>query len=31
MEGTMAHPRAPMERLIRANADEINRLRQAIR
>lgn len=27
----MAHPRAPMERLIRANADEINRLRQAIR
>lgn len=27
----MAHPRAPMERLIRANADEINRLRQVIR
>lgn len=27
----MAHPRAPMERLIRANADEINRLRQLIR
>ncbi|HIE4564137.1 TPA: hypothetical protein ACXNIY_002211 [Stenotrophomonas maltophilia] len=27
----MAHPGAPMERLIRANADEINRLRQAIR
>ncbi|WP_329913968.1 hypothetical protein [Stenotrophomonas sp. SMYL86] len=27
----MSHPRAPMERLIRANADEINRLRQAIR
>lgn len=26
----MAHPRAPMERLIRANADEINRLQQAI-
>ncbi len=27
----MAHPRAPMEGLIRANADEINRLRQVIR
>lgn len=27
----MAHPRAPMEHLIRANADEINRLRQVIR
>ncbi len=27
----MAHPGAPMERLIRANADEINRLRLAIR
>ncbi|MBA0342288.1 hypothetical protein D7U87_16485 [Stenotrophomonas maltophilia] len=27
----MSHPRAPMERLIRANADEINRLRQLIR
>lgn len=27
----MAQPRAPMERLIRANADEINRLRQVIR
>ncbi|HGM5880949.1 MAG: hypothetical protein KH046_15035 [Stenotrophomonas maltophilia] len=27
----MAHSRAPMERLIRANADEINRLRQVIR
>lgn len=27
----MSHRRAPMERLIRANADEINRLRQAIR
>ncbi|MFL4596757.1 hypothetical protein ACJ6WI_05720 [Stenotrophomonas maltophilia] len=27
----MAHPRPPMERLIRANADEINRLRQVIR
>ncbi|KRG51839.1 hypothetical protein ARC23_08675 [Stenotrophomonas beteli] len=27
----MSHPRAPMERLIRANADEINRLQRAIR
>ena len=27
----MSHPRAPMERLIRANADEINRLSQVIR
>ncbi|QKW57649.1 hypothetical protein [Stenotrophomonas sp. NA06056] len=27
----MSDTRAPMERLIRANADEINRLRQAIR
>ncbi|WP_258179480.1 hypothetical protein [Stenotrophomonas maltophilia] len=27
----MSHTRAPMERLIRANAGEINRLRQAIR
>lgn len=31
MEGTKAHPRALMERLIRANADEINRLPRAIR
>lgn len=27
----MSHTRAPMERLIRANADEINRLQQLIR
>ncbi|AVO29444.1 hypothetical protein [Stenotrophomonas maltophilia] len=27
----MAHPRAPMERLIRANADDINRLRKVVR
>ncbi|WP_343652771.1 hypothetical protein [Stenotrophomonas sp.] len=26
----MAHPRAPLERLIRANADEINRLQRLI-